>query len=313
MLMSASNISFSYGKKEVLKDVSLTLDRGEVVSVLGPNGCGKTTLLKILLGILRPARGEILFEGRPLDDMGPRRLARRIAYVPQGHSSAFPYSVMDVVIMGRMPYKTFFSRFTRHDRDIAEAKLEKLGIGHLKDKPYTQISGGERQLVLIARALAQGADTFIMDEPITGLDYGNQIRLLEQIVNLSEEGNTFIKSTHFPDHALWVSDRVVLLKDGAVEADGVASEKITSESLYELYNIPVRVMDAGNGFSVCIPSSTKWECTCRDRKRRRAVSKDRCRKVHAHEAIPDGSDCPESPGTVSLPVGSSGRDSSGRS
>ena len=268
MHLAADNISFSYGKKEVLNDVSLSFDRGEVVSLLGPNGCGKTTLLKVLLGILTPTRGKVLFEGMPLEDVGAKKLAQRVAYVPQVHRGAFPYSVMDVVLMGRMPYKTFFSSFTRHDRETATAMLEKLGISHLRDKPYTQISGGERQLVLIARALAQGADTFIMDEPITGLDYGNQIRLLEQIVHLSAEGHTFIKSTHFPDHALWVSDRVVLMKEGTVAADGIAAEEITAESLRGLYNIPVRVMDAGNGFSVCIPSSSKWECTCRNRKKK---------------------------------------------
>ncbi len=269
MIIRVEGVSFSYGQNEVLHDVCLTFNRGEVVSVLGPNGSGKTTLLKVLLGILSPARGRILFEGVPIGVLGAKRFAQRVAYVPQLHQRSFSYSVMDVVLMGRMPHKGFFSRFDRHDRQIAEAMLDKMGIFSLKDKPYTEISGGERQLTLIARALAQGADTFIMDEPITGLDYGNQIRLLEQIVLLAEEGNTFIKSTHFPDHALWVSDRVVLMKDGAVAGDGTAEEEITTDSLGRLYNIPVRVMDAGCGFSVCIPSSRNWECSCRDRKGRK--------------------------------------------
>ncbi|HRR22267.1 MAG: ABC transporter ATP-binding protein [Desulfomonilia bacterium] len=276
MFIRVENISFSYGKKEVLDDVSLSFRRGEVVSLLGPNGSGKTTLLKVLLGILKPSRGRVLFEGAPIVAIGAKRFARRVAYVPQLHHGAFSYSVLDVVLMGRMPYKNFFSRFTRRDNEIAESMLEKLGIVHLKHKPYTEISGGERQLTLIARALAQGADTFIMDEPITGLDYGNQIRLLEQIMVLSAEGHTVIKSTHFPDHALWVSDRAVLMKDGTVAADGTASGEITAGNLGKLYNIPVRVMDAGNGFSVCIPSSKKWECTCRDRKNGPAHHKHDC-------------------------------------
>lgn len=270
MFIRVEDIGFSYGRKEVLDNVSLAFGRGEVVSLLGPNGSGKTTLLKILLGILKPSRGRVLIEGTPISAMGAKRFAQRVAYVPQLHHGAFSYSVTDVVLMGRMPYKSFFSRFTRHDRETAEAMLEKLGIAHLRDKPYTRVSGGERQLTLIARALAQGADTFVMDEPITGLDYGNQIRLLEQIVLLSAEGRTFIMSTHFPDHALWVSDRVVLMKDGAVAANGTAAGEITADNLGRLYNIPVRVMDAGSGFSVCIPSSKKWECTCRNRKGKHA-------------------------------------------
>lgn len=271
MHIMVEDISFSYGRTEVLNDISLSFNRGEVVSLLGPNGSGKTTLLKVLLGILKPSRGRVLFEGMPISTVGAKRFARRVAYVPQLHHGTFSYSVMDVVLMGRMPYKGFFSSFTRHDRETAGTMLKKLGIAHLKHKPYTEVSGGERQLTLIARAMAQGADTFIMDEPITGLDYGNQIRLLEQIVLLSREGHTFIKSTHFPDHALWVSDRVVLMKDGAVAADGTADGEITADNLGRLYNIPVRVMDAGSGFSVCIPSSQKWECTCRDRKGRHAL------------------------------------------
>ncbi len=270
MVIRAEDVSFSYGRSEVLHDVCLTFNRGEVVSLLGPNGSGKTTLLKVLLGILKPSRGKVLFEGRPIRAIGTKGFARKVAYVPQLHQRTFSYSVSDVVLMGRMPHKGFFSRFTRYDRQVAEAMLDKLGITHLKDKPYTEISGGERQLTLIARALAQGADTFIMDEPITGLDYGNQLRLLEQIVLLAEEGHTFIKSTHFPDHALWVSDRVVLMKNGSVAADGTAEGEITADNLGRLYNIPVRVMDAGSGFSVCIPSSRKWECTCRDRRDRHA-------------------------------------------
>jgi len=267
MYIRAEDIHFSYDGKVVLKGVTLSFGRGEVVSLLGPNGCGKTTLLKVLLGILRPEQGKVLFEGRPIDELGSRRLAQRVAYVPQMHRGAFPYSVLDVVLMGRMPHKGFFSRYTCRDRQIAEAMLEKLGIEDLRHKPYTQVSGGERQLVLIARALAQGADTFVMDEPTTGLDYGNQIRLLEQVVRLSEEGNTFIQSTHFPDHALWVSDRVVLMKNGSVAADGAAAEEINAENLYDLYRIPVRVLDAGRGFSVCIPSSPGWECSCRKRRK----------------------------------------------
>jgi iron complex transport system ATP-binding protein len=196
----------------VLNDVSLSIRAGEVVTLLGPNGCGKSTLIKIILGLLRPATGTIFFNGENISQMSSKSLAREIAYVPQIHKSSFPYKVMDMVLMGRIPHKTFFFRYSKTDVDIAGDALERLAIAHLADRTCTEISGGERQLTLIARAIAQGARTFIMDEPASGLDYGNQLRLLDQIIKLSREGYTFIKSTHSPEHALWIADRVIMIK-----------------------------------------------------------------------------------------------------
>ena len=159
------NVEFGYNGVKVLRNVSLRIDTGHVVSLLGPNGSGKTTLLKVLLGLYRPERGEVSLEGRPMREMTPRELARKIAYVPQTHNMSFAYSVMDVVLMGRAPYMSFFSRYSREDKEIALHALERLSITNLKDRVYTELSGGERQLVLIGRALTQGADTLVMDEP----------------------------------------------------------------------------------------------------------------------------------------------------
>lgn len=205
-LIAVRDVTFGYAHPPVLRNISVSFQAGEVVSLLGPNGSGKTTLLKIVLGLLPPQRGDVLLEGLAIRAMTSKQLARRIAYVPQFHRIAFGYRVLDVVLMGRMPHKPFFFRYDAADERVAARALERLCIAHLKDRPYSEVSGGERQLVLIARALAQGADIFVMDEPVNGLDYGNQIRLPGRIADLSRSGYTFIKTTHFPDHALWGGD-----------------------------------------------------------------------------------------------------------
>ncbi len=259
-LIKVEDISFGYTRKTVLNDVNLSIKAGEVVTLLGPNGCGKSTLIKIILGLLRPARGGIFFNGKNILQVGSKSLAREIAYVPQIHKSSFPYKVMDMVLMGRIPHKTFFFRYSKADVNIAGDALERLSIPHLADRPYTEISGGERQLTLIARALAQGAKTFIMDEPASGLDYGNQLRLLDQIIKLSREGYTFIKSTHSPEHALWIADRVIMIKNGAVVADGACDDVISPENLFHLYNARVNVLKLnGSSFGVCVPQTI---CGC---------------------------------------------------
>lgn len=255
MLIQADNITFAYSDRRVLQDVSFSIRRGEIVSLLGPNGCGKTTLLKILLGLHTPVNGgSVRFEGRDISSIDRKSLARSVAYVPQFHRASFAYRVIDVVLMGRMPHKAFFARFNGEDLRLAREALEKLSILHLEERPYTEISGGERQLALIARAMTQGAHTFIFDEPANGLDYGNQIRLLEELVNLSRDGYTFIKSTHFPDHALWVADRVIMMKQGSIIANGNSNETITRENLYSLYGREVDIHALKENFRVCVPS-----------------------------------------------------------
>jgi iron complex transport system ATP-binding protein len=261
MLLVAENISFGFPEKPVLRKISFDVRRGEIISLLGPNGSGKTTLLKTLLGLYPLDTGRVLFQGRAISTIQQKALARDIAYVPQIHRASFAYRVIDVVLMGRIPHKTFFSRFSSEDMDIALTALDKLSILHLRDRPYTRISGGERQLTLIARAMTQGATTFVMDEPANGLDYGNQIKLLESLLDLGEDGYTFIKSTHFPDHALWVADRVIMLKDGSIIADGPPDSVITSENLFTLYGREVDVHSLRESFKVCIPRKI-GTCRC---------------------------------------------------
>ncbi|MGE4559033.1 MAG: ABC transporter ATP-binding protein [Desulfobulbus sp.] len=256
-LLQALALRFAYGERVILRDVSLDFRAGEVVSLLGPNGSGKTTLLKTLLGLLKPQSGMVHFEGRLLQSYNRSELAKRIAYVPQVHREAFAYTVKDVVLMGRMPYHGLFSTYNQRDREIAEAAMARLDILKLRDRAYTEISGGERQLTLIARSIAQGAEVFIMDEPVNGLDYGNQMRLLADINRLAKDGLTFIMTTHFPDHALMTADRVILFDSGAVIADGRPEDVITRDSLRGLYRIEVNVaaIPGTNGTSrVCVPA-----------------------------------------------------------
>jgi len=258
-LIRVDGISFGYTEKAVLVDISLSVGEGEVVTLLGPNGCGKSTLIKIMLGLLRPTRGDIFYSGKNIRDFSSKCLAREIAYVPQIHKSTFPYTVKDVVLLGRIPHKTFFFRYSKSDMKISEEALDRLSIAHLANRAYTEISGGERQLTLIARALTQGARIFIMDEPASGLDYGNQLKLLDQMIRLSQEGYTFIKATHSPEHALWIADRAVMIKNGAIMADGACDDIINTENLLQLYNARVRVIDNGS-FKVCVPQTI---CGCR--------------------------------------------------
>lgn len=254
-MIEAHDIAFSYGDRVVLDGVSLTTARGEVVSLLGPNGSGKSTLLKILLGLLAPQRGDVTVDGHRLASLSYRRRARLMAYVPQAHALSFPYRVLDVVLLGRLARQTFFGRPSCEDLRLATDALARLGIGHLAQRAYTAISGGEQQLTLIARALAQGADTLIMDEPVSGLDYGNQLRILCEMQTLAQDGLTVLKSTHFPDHVFLGSDRVILLHRGKILSAGAPDEAMTDEHLERLYDVKVKIMSRDDGVRCCVPLS----------------------------------------------------------
>ena len=259
-LIRVEGVSFGYQRKSVMEEISLSIDEGGVLALLGPNGSGKTTLLKLVLGLLKPACGSVLLNGCNINAIPHIELAQLIAYVPQIHKETFGYRVFDVVLMGRMPHKAFFSRYGEEDRRIARDALDKLGIADLAERPYTEVSGGERQLTLIARAMAQGARIVVMDEPTNGLDYGNQVRLLERLKKLSREGFTFVFSTHHPDHAMSVADRVVMMLGGRILHNGPAEETVTSLSLQELYGVDVRLFAVEENVHVCVPAVRLCRC-----------------------------------------------------
>lgn len=240
-MFKVENLKFSYGKKEILKGIDFEINSSDVISILGPNGCGKTTLLKLLLGFLKPSQGEVYFEDIPIRKIKPKHFFQRVAYIPQIHDSAFGYLVKDVVLMGRMPYKSLFTNFNKQDKQIAQDALELLGIGHLKDEIYTTLSGGQRQLILIARAITQQADIFIMDEPVNGLDFGNQYKLLNQIKSLSKQNITFIKTSHYPDHVFFVSNEAIFLNKGKILEKGEPNTIIREENIEKVYQLESKI------------------------------------------------------------------------
>jgi iron complex transport system ATP-binding protein len=204
-------LAFRVGQRQVLFDISLMLRPGELVALLGVNGAGKTTLMRLLLGLLRPSAGEVLLDGANLARLPRRQVARRIAYVPQAHMPSFPFSVLEVVMMGRTPLAGVGSRLDVADADAALQALDRFGLRRLASRSYTDLSGGERQAVLIARAVAQGARALIMDEPAASLDLGQQARLMTLLVDLVRDGYAILMSTHQPDQALRWCNRAVLL------------------------------------------------------------------------------------------------------
>lgn len=251
-IFQVKDLHFGYKNRKVLDGVDFTLYSGEVISLLGPNGCGKSTFIRLLLALIKPEKGDISLMGKSLREYSHKEIASHIAYIPQYHNVPFNYSVLEMVVMGRISKLGFFSTPTKIDNEKSLEALKRVGIENLASRPFGQLSGGQKQLVLLARALAQEVQTFIMDEPVNGLDYGNQIRLLELIANLAKEGYTFIKTTHYPDHALLISSRVVVMNNAKIIADGSPSDVINSKMIEDVYGIQAEIIEHDN-HKRCVP------------------------------------------------------------
>lgn len=236
MSIEVRNLSFNYGQRTILDAVNLQIKLKETVSILGPNGAGKTTLLNIITGLLPPASGDVLYAGKPYARMGYRELALLIGYVPQVLTPAFDYSVLEYVVTGCAPRIGTFARPGQEHYDKALAALEKMGITHLAEQSYRQISGGERQQVSIARVIAQAPQYILMDEPTSHLDYGNQIHVLKIIRRLAEEGFGVVLTTHNPDHVLLLGGKVAVLNRQGRLLYGSCEEMIQEQFLSELYD-----------------------------------------------------------------------------
>ena len=224
-----------------------------MLALLGPNGHGKTTLLKTLIGLLDPHGGTVTLDGRPLACVSLRDRARRLGYVPQAHAGIFAFSVLEVVLMGRTSHGGVFGKPSRRDHEMALAAIERLGIAHLALRPYTEISGGERQLALIARALAQEPGFVILDEPTASLDFGNQGKVMGEITRLAAQGLGVLFTTHDPNQALAYADRVMMLRDGLAIATGDSAALLTRERLETLYRAPVDVVQGAHGRVAFLP------------------------------------------------------------
>ncbi len=252
--LSTDRLTFAYRPgRDVLSEVTLSLRPGEVLFVLGANGSGKTTLLECLAGLRPPRRGRVLLGGEPADALSPGARARRVGLVPQIHEPIFDYTVGDVVLMGRAPHLGLFARPGRRDRQAVDRALAAVGLSGLRDRVYTEISGGERQLALIARGLAQGAACLLMDEPAAHLDPHHQFGVFAAVAGLADDGFAFVVTSHQPNHALLYADRVAFLVDGRIEVQGTPEEAVTEETLASAYGIDFELVRGANGSRAILP------------------------------------------------------------
>lgn len=267
-LVCVSDLHFSYDPKSpLLQGVNLELRSGEICCLMGPNGSGKSTLIDSILGDHELSKGSVHVAGKAIDSFKPVELARYLSYVPQSHDASFPYKVRHVVLMGSLSQRDTFDRPSQEDKDQALEILDLVGISHLARRPYTQISGGETQLVMLARALAQDANLIIMDEPTAHLDFKNELIFMQTVRKLVESKEIGVLiATHSPNLAFYfestgIKTRVAMLDEGKISRDGAPSEVLTEKALLELYGIKAKILsgesDDGKEFHVVAPLSTK--------------------------------------------------------
>lgn len=251
-LMEVRSLSFAYGKKAVFQDVSFCLEPGQIFCLVGPNGCGKTTLVHCVLSHLKPRSGSVLVRGKEVSSYTDRELAAELAYVPQTHTRAFPYQTLDVVSMGRIR-KHRWAACGKEDREAALACMERLGIGHLWDAPYTTLSGGELQTVLLARAIAQESSILVLDEPGSHLDIRHSLELNQRLAALAKEQNTAVLlSTHDLNQPLDLLDngadvKMALMENGELSEASSPLEMLDSDLLGKLYGIESRLLTVNAG------------------------------------------------------------------
>lgn len=257
MLLEMENVHGGYGSRDIIKGVSCAADSGELLCLLGPNGCGKTTLFRLLLGTLPVTAGKIRIDGRDTRSLSQRELANLVAYIPQQHTPVFAFTALEIVMMGHAAHFAAFDRPRAAHRDAALEALEKINALHLANRNYMSLSGGQRQLVLIARAICQAAKVFVMDEPAANLDYANQQALMEAVADLAGKGYCVVMSTHSPEQPAAVGCKVLLLREGRVAGFGSPGEVITPESLEAVYGIEMDVVSVRDRYGaervICLP------------------------------------------------------------
>lgn len=254
-MIRVKSLSFAYGDHSVLKDVSFHVERGEFLSILGANGVGKSTLFRCVLGLLPGYGGSVFLDGKDIRALPPREMAKLAAYIPQNAASIYNYSVEDIVLMGATAGLSRLGSPGKEDRDRASWAMEKVGIGHLRDRCFHHLSGGEKQLAVLARALVQNARILMLDEPTANLDFGNQLLVLTEIRALSREGYTIVQTTHDPERAYSFSDRILTLKDGSVFRFGSPEEVIVPEVIGAIYGVDVEIASLyADRVRICTPA-----------------------------------------------------------
>ncbi len=239
--VEALNLCFRYGEIMIIRQASFELQPGEILAIVGPNGCGKTTLLKCLNMLLKP-EGKVLIDNLDLQTLSFRELAMLMGYVPQMHSANFPYRAIDVVVSGRTP-RLGFSMPSERDYDLAQKALQRVGVGNLADKFYTQLSGGELKLILIARALVQEPKVLLLDEPTSHLDFKNRVVVLKILKEISKDGIAVIMSEHDPNIASLFSDKVLLMKKGEIVGYGPTGDILTPANIMNVYGLSIEVFE----------------------------------------------------------------------
>ncbi len=235
-ILTTHEISFSYERHQpILKSINMSIPAGKICGLFGPNGSGKSTLFKCCLNFLKPKQGEVRLFNKPLNQFSPAHLAQHIAYVPQEHHQAFPYTVREMVAMGRTPHLRGLPLLTEHDNEIIDHVLKKIGLENIAHQHYANLSGGQRQLVLVARAMAQQASLIFLDEPTSSLDFANQLLVWEALLPIAQEGVGIFICCHDPNHILWFCDDVIIIKEGELLAQGEAKSTLTQTMLQQLY------------------------------------------------------------------------------
>lgn len=247
-MLQVKNLSFAYKKHTVFENISFDINKGEIVCLLGQNGAGKTTLFKCIMGFLKYDTGAIFLDETPIKELSIRQIAKKIAYIPQAHDATYNYPVLDIVLMGTTPLIGTYSTPSKKEEILAQKALDFFKIGHLAQRGYSQLSGGEQQLVLVARALAQQTNLLVMDEPTANLDYGNQQNVMAHAKALAHNGYAVLISTHNPEHVLYFADKVLVLQKNGPLLYGTPSDIITPKLMKQIYGVTCNVL----------PVDTSW-------------------------------------------------------
>ncbi len=256
-MLSIENISYAYGSTPVLDNISFHLEKGELCGLFGPNGTGKTTLFKCCLKFISPHAGRICFKNKDITHLKTKEMAREVAYVPQTHHPPFPFTVEEMVLMGRTPHLNRFYRPGATDKKSVCQAMERIGISHLAALPYDILSGGQQQMVLIARALAQDTELIFLDEPTAALDFKNQVTLWKTLRKIADQGTTILACSHDPNHVVWFCHSTVVMGPSGIMAQGAPGDVVTQKLMNQIYEDTCQVKTVEN-LKMVMPSGLPW-------------------------------------------------------